>query len=95
MRTTLNLDDDLMRLVKQRAAAEGRTVTSLIEEGLRALLRQAEERVRTPIVLTTFGGDGVRPGVDINDSRRLNDLLDEDEYARYRAESRRQPDRRD
>ncbi|MBL8932396.1 MAG: type II toxin-antitoxin system VapB family antitoxin, partial [Kineosporiaceae bacterium] len=42
MRTTLNLDDDLMRLVKQRAAAEGRTVTSLIEEGLRALLRQAE-----------------------------------------------------
>jgi hypothetical protein len=38
MRTTLNLPDALAEAVKARAQAEGRTFTSLVEEGLRAVL---------------------------------------------------------
>jgi hypothetical protein len=40
MRTTLNLSDSLVEAVKARAQAEGRTFTSLVEEGLRAVLAQ-------------------------------------------------------
>lgn len=38
VRTTLNLSDALVDAVKARAQAEGRTFTSLVEEGLRAVL---------------------------------------------------------
>jgi predicted DNA binding CopG/RHH family protein len=34
MRTTVRLRDDLLERAKKRAAEEGRTLTSLIEEGL-------------------------------------------------------------
>ena len=35
MRTTVRLDDDLLREAKRVAAEEGRTLTSLLEDGLR------------------------------------------------------------
>lgn len=42
MRTTINLPDALAREIKARAAAENRTVTSLVEEGLRIVLARAD-----------------------------------------------------
>lgn len=41
MRTTLNLNDELMRAVKQRAAARGQTVTRVFEDALRRALEPA------------------------------------------------------
>ncbi len=41
MRTTVHLPDDLLNEAKLKAAAEGRTLTSLIEEGLRRVLSPA------------------------------------------------------
>lgn len=38
MKTTLVIDGDLYRRVKAKAALEGRTVTELVEAGLRAAL---------------------------------------------------------
>lgn len=38
MRTTLDLEDHLVRAVKKRAAGEGRTLTAVIEEALRRYL---------------------------------------------------------
>lgn len=46
MRTTINLPDGLAAEAKARAAAERRTFTSLVEEGLRSVL--ADERQRMP-----------------------------------------------
>ena len=40
MRTTLNLPDGLVTQAKARAAWSGRTLTSLVEEGLRLVLEQ-------------------------------------------------------
>ena len=40
MRTTVRLSDDLLRSAKKRAAEEGRTLTSLIEEGLKVVLAE-------------------------------------------------------
>lgn len=59
MKTTLVIDDELYRQVKARAALDGRTVTELVEAGLRAVLtpqqRQPEHevgsrRVRLPLI---------------------------------------------
>lgn len=75
MRTTLNLDDELARAAKARAAAEGRTLTDLIEGALRGELARTPESVpRVP--LPTDGVGGVVGGVDISSSRALRDRMD-------------------
>lgn len=53
MRTTINLPDGLVAEVKAKAAASGRTFTSLVEEGLRVLLaerRDAEPAPGKPLI---------------------------------------------
>ncbi len=78
MRTTINLPDALAEAAKERAAIEGRTFTSLVEEGLRAVLDQPQDR--EPIELPVFdpppGGRGML--VDIADGRALWEVLDAD-----------------
>jgi hypothetical protein len=77
MRTTINLDDELLREAKVIAANTGRTVTELVEDALReSLARRRAARTRPRIKLTTVGGNGVRPGVDLNDSAALLDLME-------------------
>ncbi len=72
-RTTVRLPADLLAHAKRKAAAEGRTLTSLIEDGLR--LVTAEERKPTigervlPPVSKARGG--VRLGVDLT---RFSDI---------------------
>ncbi len=44
MRTTLNIDDQLYREVKVRAALEGSTVTQLLETALRGLMEGLPEK---------------------------------------------------
>jgi len=62
VKTTIDIADALMAEVKAAAAQDGRTVRSLVEEGLRKLLA---ERAETPRVRTlrdaTFTGTGMNP----------------------------------
>ncbi len=53
-------------------------MTSLIEEGLRLVLAQAHQppnRERIVLPVSTAGG-GVLPGVDLNDSAALEDVME-------------------
>lgn len=80
MRTTIMLPDDLYRDVRASAAGQGRTVTSFVEEALRAELRRLDERpAREPYVIEPFHGDGLMPGVDLDDNSALLDLMDADD----------------
>ncbi|HZJ04231.1 MAG TPA: YlcI/YnfO family protein [Nocardioidaceae bacterium] len=82
MRTTVRLPDDLYRRVRVSAAQEGETVTSFLEEALRAALARREQApADTRYRVTAFPGDGVRPGVDLDDSSALLDLMDGDARA--------------
>jgi hypothetical protein len=79
MRTTVSIPDDLLREVKQRAASTGQTLSSVVEEALRAALaahRAQSERVTLP----TDPGDGrgIAPGVDLDDSAALLELMESD-----------------
>ena len=76
MRTTLRLDDDLMRAVKKRAAETGRTITELVERALRDLLaREQQARRGYKFRWVEVEGD-VQPGVDILDRDALIDRME-------------------
>jgi hypothetical protein len=77
MRTTIRLDDDLLREAKAYAAATDRTLTRLVEDALREALTRRRQRPRRPQVdLPTSGGGGLQPGVDLDNSAALWDLMD-------------------
>jgi hypothetical protein len=77
MRTTIHLPDDLLALLKRRAADTNRTLTAVIEDALRrALTPPPGGRKAAPTRLTTFGSGGLQPGVDLDDSAALLDLLE-------------------
>jgi len=79
VRTTVRLDEGLLRAVKQYAAGADRTVTSVLEEALRRLLADVDRqpsRTRSALPVSTAGG-GLLPGVDLDDSAALAELMDE------------------
>ena len=75
MRTTVKIDDALLVEAKTRAARSGRTLNEVIEDALReAFARRdgAGRRVELPV----FRGGRIMPGVDLDDSAALLDLMD-------------------
>jgi len=77
MRTTVRLPDDLLNAARRRAVETGRTLTDVIEDALRAALaRQERGAACAPIELPTYGSGGVLPGVDLDDTAALSDLME-------------------
>lgn len=74
MRTTLNLPDGLAEEAKRRATHDGRTLTSLIEEGLRLVLQDSSPTNRS--ILPTHGTADGTIKVDISDRDALWATLD-------------------
>jgi hypothetical protein len=76
-RTTVRLPPDLLSRAKRKAAAEGRTLTSLIEDGLRLVVAEKRKvrkpRVSLPVSKAT---GGLMPGIDLNDSAALQEMDD-------------------
>ncbi len=68
MKTTLNIDDSVMRRLKHEAAEQNRTMSELVETALRLLFRARKNRIAlTP--LPTFKSGGAL--VDIADREAL------------------------
>ena len=77
MRTTVRLDDRLLAEAKKRAAETGKTLTSVLEDALRAsLARRRQHSKSKPVRLRTVKGGGVQRGVDLEDSASLLDRMD-------------------
>jgi hypothetical protein len=79
MRTTINLDEDLLAEAKQVAARTGRTLAAVVEDALRESLHRRHHTARPAVELPVFGAGGVQPGVDLDDSAALLDLMDRDD----------------
>ena len=77
MRTTLALDDELYRRAKAAAAQQGRTVTSMVEEGLRLVLDSPYPGHEVPDLPIARETGGPLPGIDLHDARALAAVLDE------------------
>jgi plasmid stability protein len=79
MRTTIKIDDGLLAEAKARAAASGRTLNSVVEDALREALARRPQTGRGQIELPTFKGGRLLPGVDLDDSAALLDLMERSE----------------
>ena len=77
-RTTVRLPDDLLGRAKRKAAAEGRTLTSLIEDGLWLVVSENRKAPKPKRVLPRFSdaSGGPLPGIDISDSAALQEMDD-------------------
>lgn len=77
MRTTLNLDDALYADAKKAALKERRPVTALIEDALREALARKKAAGKPPALrLPVLKRSRLAPGVDLDDSAALLDLLE-------------------
>jgi hypothetical protein len=85
MRTTVDIDDDLLAEAKAVAVRERRSVRSLIEEGLRRVIRPvpAKDRGKGFDLPVSSAGGGVMPGVDFSKHSALLDLMDEEDLTRH------------
>ncbi|GJM40872.1 MAG: antitoxin VapB31 [Ardenticatenaceae bacterium] len=77
MRTTIRIDDQLLTRTKKYAAERGQSLTAVIEDALReTLARQDQKQERTPVELPVVEGEGMQPGVDLDDSAALLELME-------------------
>jgi len=74
-KTTLQIDETVMARLRQEAARQRKTMSELVEAGLRLLFQQAKERKKKqlPRLPTWHGG---KPRVDIADRNALYDLME-------------------
>jgi hypothetical protein len=74
-KTTLNLDTELLREAKKRAAEEGTTLTEIVERALRDALDEPAPREPYVFDFPTVDGGGP-PLVDVADRDALYDLME-------------------
>jgi hypothetical protein len=80
VRTTIRLDEQLLRDAKKLAAETGRTLTAIIEDSLRTTLaRRATPVEQEPWTFPTFGRGGLMPGVDLDNNAALLELMEADD----------------
>ena len=76
MRTTLVINDGLMKAARRAAVEKGTTLSGVVEDALRAALAKRpapSRRVRLPV--SRYAG-GVQPGVNLDDGSALLDLTE-------------------
>ena len=71
MRTTLNIDDQLLMYAKLQATQQGCTIKQVIEDALRDFFSR-QSIAHDPVKLETVSGAGLKPGVNLDDGRSLS-----------------------
>ena len=75
MRTTIDINDELMRHAKKRAANDGVPLRDVVEDALRRYLSDKPAATGYKLKWTTETGE-LMPGVDLDDRDSLFDLMD-------------------
>lgn len=77
MKTTLDIDDELLVRAKALSARERTSLTALIEEGLRLRLRRPAATKRVKHLVIHRGKGGLATGIDPLSNRSLLDAADD------------------
>ncbi|HXO26291.1 MAG TPA: hypothetical protein VOA80_03035 [Thermoanaerobaculia bacterium] len=75
MRTTLDIDDRVLRQAKRRALETGETLTRFIEVAIRSRLAEAQHLPPYRLTLLTKRGEA-RPGVDWDDRESIYEHME-------------------
>ena len=79
MKTTLNLNDEILKASRSRAVQGGLTLTRFVEDALRAkLMDEARPQPAFRLEVSTVTGTR-RPSVDISDRDALYEVMDGDD----------------
>jgi hypothetical protein len=85
-RTTVRLPQELLKRAKRKAAAEGRTLTSLIAAGLQLVIadtpRPARAKRTLPPVSNATGG--LVPGIELTDFSAIEEMDDVERVRRMK-----------
>ena len=76
MRTTLDVDDELLASARRRAAERGMTLTKFVEEALAAALAPKPSTQQGFALRWKTRRGRLLPGVDIADRDSLHDVMD-------------------
>jgi hypothetical protein len=78
MRALLEIDETVLAAAEQEAARRGQSLSMLVELVLSAFVAPARpaELAGQRATLPTFRGEGLRPGVNLDDSAALLELME-------------------
>ena len=82
MRTTLTLDDDLARLIRERALQLGISFKEMANRAIRAGLGEQARLPAGSVPKTIPHSFGFKPGIDLDKLNQLADELEVEELSR-------------
>jgi hypothetical protein len=77
MRTTISIEEALLKQARRAALDRGISLNELVVMALRVELSRTKPKQKKRIELPTVKGRGLYPGVDLNDSGGLEDIMNE------------------
>ncbi|MBK5216112.1 MAG: hypothetical protein JJE02_00890 [Propionibacteriales bacterium] len=81
MRTTVNIDEQLLAETKLIAARTHRTIGSVLEDALRKLINEQTSRASNEsYTLPDYSRGSLRPGVDLENKDQIEELLDDGKF---------------
>lgn len=72
----MDLPEDVLSEAKGRAAREGRSLSEVVSDAVRSTFARTATADREQVELPTFNGGGLQPGVDLDDSAALLDVME-------------------
>lgn len=79
MRTSIILDDDLAKRLRETAKRRGQSLSAFLAEAGQAALSEKAD-LEEPFHLITCGGRGLQPGVELDKTGELLAAEDEAQY---------------
>ena len=77
VRTTINIQDQALELCKRKAAETGRPLGDIVSEAiLETYTERPASRKRSRFNLPVAGEGGLMPGVDLDNSVALEDIME-------------------
>ena len=78
MRTTLNINDTLLKEAKKCSIERNCSLGEIVDEALRLSLMTQNKSGATAIIrpLKTFAGSGIQPGIDLSNNASVLETMD-------------------
>ena len=75
MRTTMDINDELLRAVKTHAADTRQSMKATVEQALREFLAGPDRAAPDAPPIPVFRGQGVQPAVELTDNAALEAIM--------------------